>query len=113
MRAMPAAICTQFTWRNCIQKTAQSKWMRPRLKKTASASTMRIASQTMPLRLFIGLLSSASFGLLRGRHQAGVRGTLAAVELADDAGNVGARLGVGRNAVVAIDRRRARVVGGD
>ena len=40
-------------------------------------------------------------------------GAFAAVEFADDAGDVGAGFGVGRDAVVAVDGGGAGVVGGD
>src|ERR1035441_8512423 len=90
-------------WRSCCKNMPQSKWMRPRLAKTTSASTMRSASQTMALRLFMGL---ASWGASRSVGTGGegcARGTLAAVELANDAGDVGAGLGIGRDTVVAVD----------
>ncbi len=67
---------------------------------------MPSARRRRPLRDFIAcallvlLVDACGLG--------GARGELEAVELADDAGDVGAGLGVGRNAVVAVDGLRTR-----
>src|ERR1700678_550282 len=100
-------------WRSCCQNMAQSKWMRPRLRKTTTARTMRRPSPAMPLRLFMGLVSCAAVRLVCGGGEGCRGGALAAIEFADAAGDVGAGLGVGRNAVVAVDCSGAGVVGGD
>src|ERR1039458_6626756 len=99
-------------WRSCCQNMPQSKWMRPRLAKTTSASTMRSASQTMALRLFMGLASCGASRLVGTGGEGCACGTLAVVELADDAGDVGAGLGIGRDTVVAVDGGGAGVVCG-
>ena len=74
----------------------------------------RTASQTMALRLFMGLASwMLALGLMGAGGEGWICGALAAIELADDAGDVGAGFGVGRDAVVAVDGGGAGVVGGD
>src|SRR4051812_26012105 len=68
-------------------------------------------SSMSPRRPLIGLLRCARL-TWKLRSAAGRRGKLAAVELADDASDIGAGLAIRRDAVVAVDGQRAGIVGG-
>ena len=103
------------------RRRAQSKWMRPRLSEDDEARMSSEGEDDEGLAGFhagwspvsAGGLVSRRSGCLRMPAGAASGGEFAAIELADDAGDVSAGLGVGRDAVVAVDGGGAGVVGGE